>query len=150
MDRRQRGETETQAITCFTWVIVLVVHVIITIVVGGLFRTDVTFPHTAKLTGKAVPFEENLTARHWIGGLAKGKQPDLNTALSKYMRAGEEVSELTVTTRHTIVDNILAVVTLGIYTPVTVTVKGTLVSPEKKSAADIGGASEALPRPDVD
>ncbi|UCG12126.1 MAG: hypothetical protein JSU72_16725 [Deltaproteobacteria bacterium] len=107
---------------------------IVVIVVGGSWRTEVTYvPSAAKVVSKQIPFEEDLKARHWAFGLIKGKQPDIQKSLSKYVRSGEEITKLTIITKHTWTDNLLAGFTLFIYCPVTVTVQGTISQASKSS-----------------
>jgi len=101
------------------------IALVVVLLVGGLWRTEVTYiPEAAGNFGTQVPFEEDLTARHFLGGLVQGSQPDLKPVLAKYVRPGEQLTELTVVTRHTFVNNLLTGVTLFIYSPVTVTVRG--------------------------
>jgi|SRR5271157_3464070 len=69
-------------------------------------------------------FEETITARHWLGGLVQGPQPNLQSELAKYVREGETVTQLTIVTRHTVTDFIVTIVTIGIYSPVTVDIRG--------------------------
>jgi hypothetical protein len=98
---------------------------LVQIPLGGLFRTEViwTPPGAAQVTNE-VPFSETVTATHWLMGYVRGRQPDVPKVLSKYIREGEQVTELSVTTRHSWVDNLLAGVTLFIYSPVTIELHG--------------------------
>jgi len=122
---------------------------IVTIAVGGMFRTEVAYPRSAlpavEVT-KAASFEEDLTARHWVLGLVKGRQADLDGRLAKYVRHGEAVTGLTIVTRHTWVDNLIAGATFGIYCPATVTVKGMVGKPVR---AEAGVALHTGPQRDV-
>lgn len=115
-----------QTIGC-VWGIVFIVFLVVMIFTGGIYRTEVTYTF---LSGGDVTshttFEENFTARHWLAGLVKGKQPDLQEALAKYVRQGEQIAQLTVITKHTVVTFLLSGITLGIYCPQTVTVRGTI------------------------
>ncbi|MEK6261801.1 MAG: hypothetical protein AABP62_24650 [Planctomycetota bacterium] len=112
--------------------VVSLIATITMIVVGGNFRTEVTYvpPHVAT-TGSETPFEESLTAQHWLVGLVKGTQPDLKTVMAKYVRPGEEVTTLTITTRHSFLDNLISGITLFIYCPQTVTIKGAIAKTAK-------------------
>jgi len=105
--------------------LISIVFVIVTIIVGGVFRTEVVYtPALSERYVSEVPFEETMTARHWVFGIIRGKQPDLQTQLAKYLRPGEQITQLTITTRHTFTDNLVATITLLIYCPVTVDVRG--------------------------
>jgi len=105
--------------------------------IGGVWRTEVTYsPNVSGTIGETVTFEEKLNARHWLVGFVKGKQPDLQEAVSKHLTDGKQLTRLTIFSRHTLVDNILTVVTLGIYTPVTVTVKGEVSQVLSPTATD--------------
>lgn len=126
-------DEELGTIGCIVGV-VGIVFLILMIVAGGNWRTEVTYvlSESADIS-KSVQFEENLRARHWALGLIKGKQPDIQQSLSKYIRSGEKITKLTIITRHTWVDNLLTGVTLFIYSPITVTVKGTVTSLKESS-----------------
>lgn len=105
----------------------LIVALILAAVLGGYWRTDVTYTAPAAENAvNPVQFEEDLTARHFLGGLVKGEQPDLDAAVAKHVGKGKRLKNLTITTRHSIKDIGLTIVTLTIYAPVTVTVKGTV------------------------
>ena len=134
----ERGQGEVVVV----WIIGILLAVVLQIVLGGLWRTEVTYTPvlTERIVGE-VPFEETFTARHWLGGLIKGEQPDLKPRLSKYLRDKERVTELTVRVRHSFVDNLLTIVTLVIYTPVTVDVKGKI--------GRVGEAAATLPVPET-
>lgn len=100
---------------------------IVSIIIGGSFRTEVTFiPPSIVQTGEQIPFEENLDAKHWFLGLMQGKQPDLQEALAKYVRPGEQITKMTILTKHSWLDQLVTGLTLFIYCPETVTVKGTI------------------------
>lgn len=93
--------------------------------IGGVWRTEVTYtPNVSGTIGETVTFEEKMNARHWLVGFVKGKQPDLQEALAKHLTDGKQLTRLTIFARHTFVDSFLAMVTLGIYTPLTVTATG--------------------------
>ena len=128
---KESGQAEARVVGCVFWFIFFVVFVIVAIAVGGTWRTRVSLPPGTTLKGRSVPFKENLNARHWLMGLIKGKQPDLQTALSKHMRKGDVMGEISITTRHTIVDHLLTGITLGIYSPVTVTVEGNVITAQE-------------------
>jgi hypothetical protein len=103
------------------------IFVVLLLALGGVWRTEVTFaPAAVAGSANSVPFEETLTARHYLDGLIQGAQPDLKQALAKYVRSGEQVTELTITTKHTFTDCLVTGVTLGIYAPITVTIRGTV------------------------
>ena len=105
-----------------------IIYLIAVFALGGSSRTGVEFvaPNVASESG-TVPFEETFTARHWLGGLIKGRQPDLTAALAKHIREGEQVSRLTISTRATGGNMLAAGFTLGIYCPQTVIVCGEVV-----------------------
>ena len=100
---------------------------IVSILVGGSFRTEVTYisPHVNQ-TNDQIPFEENLEAKHWLLGLMQGKQPDLQKSLAKYVCPGEQITKLTIITKHSWLDQLITGITLLIYCPETVTIKGTI------------------------
>jgi len=98
------------------------------VVSGGAWRTDIPVQLPEKAEGATLPFEESLTARHWFWGLYQGQQANVRLALGKFLREGEEVSEMTITTRLTASDCLLTIATLGIYSPVTVTVRGRILT----------------------
>jgi hypothetical protein len=105
-----------------------IIYLIAVFAVGGSSRTGVEFVASNVMTESgAVPFEESLTARHWLAGLVKGEQPNLTAALAKHIRDGEQVSRLTVSTRTTGGNMLAAGFTLGIYCPQTVIVRGEIV-----------------------
>lgn len=104
-----------------------IIILIVMIIVGGTFRTEVTYiPPGVANVGEQTPFEENLEARHWFLGLIRGQQPDLQKAMAKYVRSGEQITKLTIITRHTWIDSLITGITLFIYCPQTVTVKGSI------------------------
>ncbi len=103
-----------------------IIALVITIVVGGVFRTEVTYVPDGVQATDTVEFKDTATARHFLGGLIKGGQPDLQKILSKYKREGEQVTRLTIITKHTWLDNFIMVVTFFIYCPETVVVKGAM------------------------
>jgi hypothetical protein len=117
-----------------------IVFLIAVFAVGGTSRTQVDFVAPDVPAGSnSVAFEETLTAKHWLGGLIKGSQPDLSSALAKHMRDGEQVSRLSVCTRTTGGNMLATGFTLGIYCPQTVVVRGEVLhdanSPRMKQTA---------------
>ena len=102
----------------------MLIGLVIILLAGGVWRTELTFTPGSNSVGTQVPFEENLTANHFLGGLVQGGQPDLNQVLAKHVGQGEQVTGLTIITRHTLVNCLLTGVTLFIYSPVTVTIRG--------------------------
>jgi hypothetical protein len=100
---------------------------IVILIVGGSFRAEVTYvPPNLAASGDQTAFRENFKSHHWLCGLIKGKQPDIQKATEKFVRAGEQITKLTIITKHTIVDYLLTGITLTIYSPMTVTVKGSI------------------------
>lgn len=128
MRPQRRGQTDQQVAGCVAQVVAIVVAFLILFLVGGSFRTEVSLRLTPGVQGETITFEEQMKARHWLGGLIKGKQPDLNEVLRKYTMGGDRISEITIDTRHSFGDCVVTVITLSIYSPVTVTVSGTVVS----------------------
>lgn len=117
-----------QAIVGLFAVVVVAGAIALVVVLGGYWRTQVTF--SPVLTGKVAggtPFKETLTARHWLGGLVKGKQPDVDMALRKHLASGGRIESITIVTRHSLVDMLVTGITILIYTPVTIDISGTLV-----------------------
>ena len=119
---------DENAVGCVTGGIIGAILLVISIIIGGQWRTEVTLVQEEVPAGTAqVVFKDNVTAKHFLAGLVKGKQPDLQTFVSKYVRDNDKLTKLTVTTRHTWIDNILTGVTMLIYCPVTVTIEGAYV-----------------------
>jgi hypothetical protein len=123
---------EFQAFIAVAKFLIGIFVLIIAIFTNGVIRTEVPLP--IELTNDqvvnpslSVPFSEEMTARHWLFGLVQGEQPDLKLELNKYIRQGDRVTEMTVWTRRTVIDLLLTGITLGIYTPVTVTIEGAIV-----------------------
>lgn len=120
-------DEEMQTALGCVWGVVGIVFLVVTIFTGGTFRTAVTFEVPQVVEGaEEVPFEETFSARHWLGGLIRGEQVDLETWLHGAVRDGEQVARLTVETKHTVTDLLLTGITLGIYAPETVVVRGTI------------------------
>jgi hypothetical protein len=92
---------------------------------GGLFRTEVKYARVVSTAGQ-IPFEGSIRAPHWLGGLLQGEQPDLNKVLATLTRDRGPIRSLEVRVRHSAADNLIAAVTLFVYTPVTVEVRGTI------------------------
>jgi hypothetical protein len=104
-----------------------IIVLIVMVITGGSFRTEVTYiPPNVQNVEEQMTFEEDLDAQHWLLGLIKGQQPDLQKAIAKYVRPGEQITKLTILTRHTWLDSFLSGITLFIYCPQTVTIKGTI------------------------
>ncbi len=94
---------------------------------GGHWRTEITYvPPLTENVGNVQQFEETLNGRHWLGGLVQGEQPDLQPAINKHLGDGKRLTKLTITTRHSVLDNFLMGITIFIYSPVTVTVRGSV------------------------
>jgi hypothetical protein len=107
--------------------IVGLILLVIVAIVGGTHRTEITFvPSDVAAAGPQTEFKESLNSNHWVFGLVKGRQPDLQAALGKYLRAGDQVTKLTIVTRHTWLNFLLTGVTMGIYCPQSIVVKGTI------------------------
>ena len=104
---------------CFSLVGILVL--VASIVAGGLFRTEISYiPQSNERIGEEVAFDESLTARHWLLGLVKGRQPDLQTALDQHVRSGERITQVTIVSRHSVLNNLVCGITIAIYCPQTV------------------------------
>lgn len=107
--------------------IFMIVIFIIVIIVGGAFRTEVKLTFPGRLDGRDdTRFEERFTARHWLVGLIKGKQPDVQKSLSKYVRQGEQIAQITIITKHTWDTALVTGITLGIFCPQKVVIRGTI------------------------
>lgn len=120
MDQQQQ-----QALGCIVQFVVVAIVVVVMALVGGNFRTELTYTFIPEKTSATIgQFEETLNSRHWLFGLIKGEQPDLQKAPIKFLREGEQVSEITITTKHTWKDVLISVVTVGVYCPMTVVVQG--------------------------
>jgi hypothetical protein len=110
---------------CVVWVIFVIIAYVIIIIAGGSFRTEVSFnPAKAFADGKQIPFEKKFTSVHFLCGLIQGKQPDLQGTLNSNLKDNDRISEITITTKHTWFDLFLTGITLFIYSPETVIVKG--------------------------
>ena len=120
-----RGQADPRVVGCLSQLVVFALAVVVAIVVGGTWRTEIAFKVAeAAREGAGIPFEESYTARHWLMGLIQGDQPNGNLTLAKYLKSGERVTDLSVSVRHTAVDLLVTSVTIAIYSPVTITVQG--------------------------
>lgn len=127
-------DEDLQVMGCI-WLVGIVGVLIIALVIGGTFRAEVTFhPPGTEPTTSDKTFEQEFTSRHWVGGLIKGEQPDLQGWLDHHLHPGEQVTELTVVTKHTVGDMLLTLVTVGIYSPETLVVRGKLGRVEEETA----------------
>ncbi len=127
---------------CFLIILILVA------LTGGAWRTEVVYtPPVPGTVAEQVQFSEDLNARHWVAGIFQGEQPDLQQAVKKHVTEGTQLLQMTVTTKHTLVDTLLTGITLGIYCPVTVNVRGTVgkVTPEPKAESKPQPATESKP-----
>jgi hypothetical protein len=97
---------------------------LVQIPLGGVFRSEMTMVEAKPGQEVGAKFSETATARHWLLGYIQGRQPSVRELVAKHVRSDEEVADLTVTTSHRWTDNLLAGVTLFIYSPVTIEVKG--------------------------
>jgi hypothetical protein len=95
--------------------------------IGGQWRTEMTYvPPLTENVSNVQQFEETLNGRHWLAGIVQGEQPDLQQAINKHLGDGKRLTKLTIVTRHSLLDNLLMVITVLIYCPVTVTVTGSV------------------------
>lgn len=70
-------------------------------------------------------------------GLVKGKQPDINSILSKYVEDGDQLVRMTFIMKHSWTDVLISGITFGVYTPVTVIIKGTVNKKIEKAKSGI-------------
>ena len=115
--------------SCVVSICIAVVLLIIAAIVGGTFRTEVPL-YISELPENGrnqISFEKEFGVRHWLGGLVRGKQADLNPVLQEYYKDGYELSRISVKTRHSALDLFLTGVTLGIYSPMKLSVNAKLV-----------------------
>jgi hypothetical protein len=115
---------------CLVQLLGLIIGSVILYAVGGSFRTDVKITTGATGQGGAATFEESFTARHWLGGLIKGEQPDLQAVVARHVGGGKQLGELDVDFRHSFGNCMVTLFTIGIYSPTTVTVRGSVVTTE--------------------
>src|SRR5262245_41236573 len=110
------------------------IFLIIAFLVGGTFRTEINVsPRGVSDSVTGMEFTETLHAHHWLVGLIRGKQPAVEEEVAKYVRGGERISHLTVGMRYSGTDILVSGLTLGVYCPQTVIVRGT-VTPELQTA----------------
>jgi len=122
-------DEEYGAIVGIFSLIISIVVIILVIVFGGVYRTDVTISVddiTSDNLGK-VSFEKKYTAGHWLAGIKKGKPVDTKSAMSEYSSKDYKLSSMKVSFRHSFSNILVTIVTLGIYCPVTVVVSGDLI-----------------------
>lgn len=126
------------------WAVMVILSLILVGFLGGSFRTEVTFmPEKTAATAAGKTFEEDLPARHWLGGLIQGEQADLQEALSRHTRGGRHLAQFSIVTKHTWTDLLVTMVTMGIYCPQTVTIRGR--SEPTQTLADV---TQAFPAPE--
>ena len=135
MGKGARGQAELAAVVRCLVLVSAIAMVVLVIVLGGRWRAEATCSFQPTVTGTTVPFEDNLTAHHFLFGLIKGGQPHLDLVLGKYLTGDAQMKELTVITRHTFTDSLVAGATAFIYCPVTVTVRGEFVRPPSRQQA---------------
>jgi hypothetical protein len=113
---------------------------------GGAYRTEVTFrsQDAPQVSGDA-SFEEDLPVRFWLGGLIQGRQADVQQALAKHMRPGRRITEISITTKHTSTNLVVCGVTLGIYCPKTVTLRGWLGRSLEANPSSSAGRAVEIP-----
>ena len=105
----------------------MIVGIIIMALVGGSFRTSITVNNTVPPNASLIAFKETWTARHWLGGLVKTDQRNLNDIVSKYEGKKRNIANATITTKFTAIDSLCAIFTIFIYTPNTVEVEGRII-----------------------
>ena len=89
------GQAELQTVGCVVWFFTVVIVLIIMVFIGGSFRTKVTFARaTTATTANLTSFEERLPARHWIGGLVQGQQPNLEEVLRRHVPPGGQIARV--------------------------------------------------------
>ena len=116
--------------------VMIIIGMIVMAIIGGSYRTEIKYaPSIPGKVVNVVPFEESLDANHWLGGMVKGEQADLQGAIDKHLGKGKCLVSLEVVTKHRAMNWLVTVFTLAIYSPVTVEVKGTVgdvvVEPQK-------------------
>jgi len=103
--------------------IIGIIILVVILVLGGTFRTEVVFsPQAVDELGVQTTFTESFTSHHFLFGLVKGKQPDVQGAMAKYIEQGKQISQIKIQTRHTFVNSLLTGITIGIYSPVKINV----------------------------
>jgi hypothetical protein len=109
------------------WSVAGLVLLVVTLLTGGTFRTEVSVQlPAATAVSDEVAFEETVSVSHWLGGLVRGERVNLRQLLAARLRDGEQVTGLTVESKHTFTDLLIMGVTLGIYAPDTVVIRGTI------------------------
>jgi hypothetical protein len=104
-----------------------VLLLVLTAVLGGTFRTEVTYlPAGEAPDTDNSAFEENVTVAHWLGGLVKGESLQLDQLIERHTRQGEHVTRIAIVTKHTATNLLVSFVTAGIYTPETITIRGSI------------------------
>jgi hypothetical protein len=101
-----------------------IVFLVCALFTGGTFRTELSYvrPGAEATVVDERPLQ-TFTSRHWIWGLIQGHQPDLQSALQALVQPNQEVTRMMIVTKHSVTDALLTGVTLGIYSPQTVTVR---------------------------
>ena len=94
---------------------------------GGFYRTEVIYSAAAGDVPAQAAFHDSLTVRHWLGGLKQSAPVDLRDVIKNHSREGEKVTSLTVLYKHSVGNVLMTAITLGIYSPVTLEVTGTVV-----------------------
>ena len=112
----------------------MVALLVLAAALGGTFRTEVKLPPSAAAVSAERSFTETLTVRHWLGGLVQGDPLDLRELAAKHSRQGDRMTQVSIVTKHTATDLLVTLLTLGIYTPETVTIEGKLGRPEAVAA----------------
>jgi len=111
----------------WTWMLVSLAILIWSLVVGGQWRTDVSFSNAEPSSTKGFSnYHQTFGASHWLGGLIQGKQVDISHELAANKSGGLKVLAVKIQTKHSVPDLLLTGVTLGIYSPCTVTVDATM------------------------
>jgi hypothetical protein len=113
------GQANTKG--CINILIFWVLGLIIIAFTGGNFRTSVP---VVLIDDESVKTDTVITvsstSHQWVGGMAAGKQPNISKYIAKYKDEGYNIIKIDVCTRHTWVDNLLMLVTVFIYCPMTI------------------------------
>ena len=88
---------------------------------GGVFRTNVAI-NSLRNGGEITYFKEEISAKHWLGGLLGEDPKDLSQILAKY--GNVTMADAVMTTKITWVDGLCAMFTFCIYTPNTIVIEG--------------------------
>lgn len=103
---------------------------------GGTFRTAATYTPPGMTPGKGdTVIEEAVTVRHWFLGLVPGDGLDVQSMIHRHKQSGKRVTQVSVTTKHTVADLLLTGLTFGVYAPDTVVLQVRL-RPEDALAAN--------------